>query len=229
MVSCSDIVLDESTVTNQNVKNELVAYPMRNHATRAGVTSDVGDWESWEKVKIAELEEPVRTPWNETGTSGAIPNEIRKDIKYKDGWNLIAHTVNGKGEKGLNYLIFYNRYTGILKGFYHSSDNIPNNTGIWHLHFEQPQSFLAFSNPIAELSSARTKNDIYIVNVTQREVSLLLAVGIVSKQNWLMIRISPKEVCKLFLRIYLCLMLLLAVIWMLIQRALLLRRLVLIL
>lgn len=166
LVSCSDIVLDESTVTNQNVKNELVAYPMRNHATRAGGTSDVGYWESWEKVKIAELEEPVRTPWNETGTSGAIPNEIRKDIKYKDGWNLIAHTVNGKGEKGLNYLIFYNRYTGILKGFYHSSDNIPNNTGIWHLHFEQPQSFLAFSNPIAELSSARTKNDIYIVNVT---------------------------------------------------------------
>ena len=168
LVSCSESLENSvESLSKENAK-ELVAYPMRSHGTRAGVSSEQGEWESWDKITLADGQS-VFSPWNKLQTTGSVPVDIRMDIKHKDGWNLIAHTVNGNGEKGLNYLVFYNRYTGILKVFCHAEKNTPNTTGIWHLHFEQPQSFLAFSDQIAELSSSKRKNDIYVVNVTNEK------------------------------------------------------------
>lgn len=166
-VSCSEKLEDSMVCQSLGNAHEVVAYPMRSNKTRAGVDNEQGEWENWDKIVLAGGES-VSSPWNEQKTAGAVPVEIRMDVKHKAGWNLIAHTVNGKGEKGLNYLVFYNRYTGILKVFYYAEENTPNNTGIWHLHFEQPQSFLAFSDQIAELSSSSRKNDIYVVNVTEQ-------------------------------------------------------------
>lgn len=166
LVSCGENMEDSMESQPLDNAHELVAYPMRSRGTRAGVSSEQGEWETWDNIVLAGGES-VSSPWNEQKTAGAVPVEIRMDVKHKDGWNLIAHTVNGKGEKGLNYLIFYNRYTGILKVFYYAEENTPNNTGIWHLHFEQPQSFLAFSDQMAEISSSKKKSEIYVVNVTE--------------------------------------------------------------
>ena len=77
----------------------------------------------------------------------AIPYDIRMDIKSVDGWELIAHTVNGYGDLGVNYLIFHNKYTGVLKVFYYlepEQAQFADNTAMWKLHFEIPQSCLAF-------------------------------------------------------------------------------------
>ncbi len=111
----------------------------------------------------------VHTPWNKKITSGTIPYEIRTDILPSDGWDLIAHTVNGYGENGMNYLIFHNHYTGILKIFYYLEPNSSNlqNTAIWKLHFENPQSFLAFTSEYARLSSDKSVRDIYLSNITK--------------------------------------------------------------
>lgn len=111
----------------------------------------------------------VHTPWNKKITSGTIPYEIRTDILPSDGWDLIAHTVNGYGENGMNYLIFHNHYTGILKIFYYLEPNSSNlqNTAIWKLHFENPQSFLAFTSEYACLSSDKSVRDIYLSNITK--------------------------------------------------------------
>ena len=110
----------------------------------------------------------VHTPWNKKITSGTIPYEIRTDILPSDGWDLIAHTVNGYGENGMNYLIFHNHYTGILKIFYYLEPNSSNlqNTAIWKLHFENPQSFLAFTGEYARLSTDKSVRDIYLSNIT---------------------------------------------------------------
>lgn len=48
----------------------------------------------------------VLTPWNQSLTASAIPLEIRQDIKRANGWELIAHTMKGYGDKGMNYLFF---------------------------------------------------------------------------------------------------------------------------
>lgn len=125
----------------------------------------------------------VHTPWNKKITSGTIPYEIRTDILPSDGWDLIAHTVNGYGENGMNYLIFHNHYTGILKIFYYLEPNSSNlqNTAIWKLHFENPQSFLAFTSEYARLSSDKSVRDIYLSNITKDDSKDILLGGIVFK------------------------------------------------
>lgn len=142
--SCSvDNIVDHQTLSFEKCDstNGKVAYPNRwNNLTRSSVVTS--SWEKWETVQLASGSY-VHTPWNKKITSGTIPYEIRTDILPSDGWDLIAHTVNGYGENGMNYLIFHNHYTGILKIFYYLEPNSSNlqNTAIWKLHFENPQSF----------------------------------------------------------------------------------------
>ena len=59
--------------------------------------------------------------------------------------------------------------TGILKIFYYLEPNSSNlqNTAIWKLHFENPQSFLAFTSEYARLSSDKSVRDIYLSNITK--------------------------------------------------------------
>lgn len=83
----------------------------------------------------------------------------------------------------MNYLIFHNHYTGILKIFYYLEPNSSNlqNTAIWKLHFENPQSFLAFTSEYARLSSDKSVRDIYLSNITRMILKDILLGGIVFK------------------------------------------------
>ena len=166
LLSCSDNDLSNDRLNVQNLysaKEELIAYPKNEVLTRAGSC----DWEKWTKVLLASGDS-VYVPWNKKMSGAAIPDEIRFDVNSKDGWELIAHTVNGFGERGLNYLVFHNVYTGILKVFYNLEPNQSNlqNTAIWKLHFEQPQSIWAFAGDIGKITSDKLTSDIYVSNIT---------------------------------------------------------------
>lgn len=157
---------DMSSSQNADSVKEIVAYPKcHKSVTRSNVLSS--GWETWERVTLASGETPF-TPWNPTCSGTSIPYEVRMDIQPKDGWELIAHTVNGYGERGMNYLIFHNHYTGILKVFYYleSYSSSLQNTAMWKLHFENPQSFLAFTDEYARLSTDKSVRDIYLSNIT---------------------------------------------------------------
>lgn len=162
---------DEIHETNNSCQknsfnHELVAYPKKDRMLTRGSTS-LYEWEKWTQVTLASGK-TVNTPWNETVSGGAIPYDVRTDIKGDDGWDLIAHTMNGYGEDGMNYLIFHNHYTGIMKVFYYLESNSSNlqNTALWKLHFENPQSFLAFTGEYARLSTDKSVRDIYLSNIT---------------------------------------------------------------
>lgn len=165
-VSCSTESVEVGDLTLKNKSEKaLVCYPKSNLKTRA--YSIDNSWETWNKVKLASGDS-VYTPWNEKLTSGTIPYDIRTDIKYEKGWDLIAHTLNGYGDRGMNYMVFHNRYTGILKVFYYVevSQAALQNTAMWKLHFETPQSCLAFSGPYASASTQKNVKDIYLGNIT---------------------------------------------------------------
>lgn len=172
--SCTEESLDNVSVlqTSQMSAKEksLVAYPKQMAASSTRSVSQEANWEFWNKVLLASGDS-VFTPWNSRYSGTAIPEDIRQDIKAKDGWDLIAHTVNGYGEQGMNYLVFHNKYTGILKVFYNLESYHSNlqNTAIWKIHFEQPQSLLAFSDKIAKLSTDKSDCDIYVSNFTNDE------------------------------------------------------------
>lgn len=168
--SCKDDVM--TTLPSQQVEKkgekELICFPKYEGNTRSGEADD--DWEKWEKV-ILPSGLDVLTPWNQSLTASAIPLEIRQDIKRANGWELIAHTMKGYGDKGMNYLFFHNRYTGLLKVFYFLEQDVSQlqNTGMWKLHFESPQSFLNFTGEFAKPASFRGDTDFYVENITNDE------------------------------------------------------------
>ena len=164
VMSCSNELEVQEKVKALPTVRELVAYP-KSDAGRS--RSGQLNWEEWEKVTLSSGNH-VNTPWNTTQSTTAIPYDIRMDIKSVDGWELIAHTVNGYGDLGVNYLIFHNKYTGVLKVFYYLEPEQANlqNTAMWKLHFEIPQSCLAFSDVYAELSTRKDIYDIYVGNIS---------------------------------------------------------------
>lgn len=169
MMSCKDDVSKQLDNNKQTMTEEkgLICFPkLALQGSRS--EQDANDWENWSKVLLASGEEAF-TPWNSvTGTD--IPYDVRTDIKKADGWELIFHTVNGYGTKNMNYLIFHNRYTGVLKGFYYLEDGSHlQNTGMWKIHFERPQAFLNFIDDFAEPASINKNSDFYVSNITNNE------------------------------------------------------------
>ena len=65
----------------------------------------------------------VHLPWS-AATTTSIPEEVREDVKEEDGWRILFTTVDISGysetvtdaDDSGNYLLLYNRYTGMLKG-----------------------------------------------------------------------------------------------------------------
>lgn len=155
-------------VVNEDTKELRGVYPKSLPQTRS--ESD-GFWESWTMMRLSNGEK-VNLPWNSTSTTSAVPHDILEDVKYIDGWDLIHYLlddISGDDYQGNSpYLIFHNRYTGILKVFYYlSSDSFyPNNHGIWQIDIDTDTSLFAFqNNPISKISE-KNKDTYYVSNIT---------------------------------------------------------------
>lgn len=132
-------------------------------------SNDNGFWESWNDITINNGIK-VYTPWN-TICSSSIPAEIARDIKYEDGWDMIypltEEDLLKNGERDSPFLIFHNRYTGILKGFgYLLNSYIPTNNGIWQINTSRPTSLFAFQNTPISTISEKTQDTYFVNNVT---------------------------------------------------------------
>lgn len=167
MVSCNDSFEIQEEVYADRISESnspKVFYPKSLYSRSFMQT---GFWEEWDEVTL-NSGNSVNTPWNENYSSTTIPKDIRMDIKFEHGWELIAHTVNGiKGKNvGLNYLIFHNKFTGVLKGFYYLENPSNQNNGLWQLEFEQPTSHLAFTPTLANYSDNKSIQTIILSNIT---------------------------------------------------------------
>ena len=165
-ISCKDEQIQQECVVDAAITENdgEVAYPKRMKTRSQSIEQD---WEKWETVALA-TGDVVDVPWNKKSTSGAIPYDIRNDIEAKNGWDLIAHTVNGYGSFNKNYLIFHNKYTGILKVFYYmeASQAELQNTAIWKLVLETPSSNFVFVDEYAGLSTQKDKREMYLSDLT---------------------------------------------------------------
>lgn len=93
----------------------------------------------------------ISLPWAAT-TASTILNEVRLDVAESDGWNILYTTLQilnysttvSAADNGLNYILLYNRYRGLLKGFYYAIDPIPNNTAFWLLSSPEQTNMFNF-------------------------------------------------------------------------------------
>ncbi len=160
VVSCSN---------NLDLEEEDDIYENATTSTRSNFPP--GEWESWDNVKLVNLSSPVSVPWNPQMTSTAIPDDIRFDIKREDGWDLLVETIS-RQESKMNYIVFYNRYTGILKGFYYLETASEGNNAFWQIGFENQRQKLLYNQDgffTYPHSLEQNISDISIMNVTNNK------------------------------------------------------------
>lgn len=85
----------------------------------------------WENIKVVSIYSDrayqlIPTPWaDETITT--LPENIRYDVKKKDGWEMAFSFMNRESFDDCNYFALYNRYLGTLRIFYYVTN--PTTTG----------------------------------------------------------------------------------------------------
>ena len=163
--SCQEADIIDKLEPKPTTLPKYGVYPKAQGATRSDKD---GFWEEWNFVVLSNGQS-VPTPWNPQFTTATSPSSILRDVYFVDGWDLIFYYLPGEpGIIGGNspYLIFHNRYTGILKVFYYLTQfgHSPNNHGIWQIHTDEPTGLFAFQNDII---SQIPDNKIYnISNIT---------------------------------------------------------------
>ncbi len=98
------------------------------------------NWKTTEEIQLSSGGKPVKLPWSKDAT-GNFPKEIINTLDKSYGWELIQSTI-GTGDVGQNYLLFRNKYTGIVRVFYYMENDIT--TGdlrtFWRIHFQGTNS-----------------------------------------------------------------------------------------
>lgn len=134
LVSCSDDLDNVIPVNNSNDIDHLTTR------SESPLTRAKGEWENWSHVKLVNLPDSVVVTWNKSFVATSISDDIRYDIRNEDGWGLIENSLSRKESK-MNYLIFYNFFTGVLKDFYYLEEASSGNNAYWQLEFPDKRKF----------------------------------------------------------------------------------------
>jgi|GEM_PF-964233 len=112
----------------------------------------------------------VELPWVRSAVTD-IPVSVREDIKKEDGWTFVK---TSNTDLGSDYMIFYNKYSGLLKVFYYNNSSVINNNALWVLYDQSKVGFLNqgtyFTSPIGALEQES-------VAVSPTSLSSTLGVG----------------------------------------------------
>lgn len=146
LVSCKKDLLNttdkKSLTTKHSLSNTLNASP---------IYTPTFDWESQTTIPITNGTSPI-LPWF-SGSSTLAPLFIINDYKKIDGWELLYNLGQYPGETGQNYLVFYNKFTGIIRCYYYLANNVTGGSnGMWGLELSGTNSLLNsighFTKPI---------------------------------------------------------------------------------
>lgn len=172
------IALAIVSCNNESIEEEYYITP--NMPTRS---SSSLEWDECEKCIIS-TGDTVNLPWANT-TISAIPTEIRKDVQQSNGWRIlysnvriIGCNINVDQQSGANYLILYNKYTGVLKGYYYASSVQSNNHANWMLNIPQSNTKLFnFVNYYADPANTTTTNQVILSNISTNGLTAGFDVG----------------------------------------------------
>lgn len=127
------------------------------------------DWRNMTEVTLTSGI-TVGLPWRDD-VAGNTPKESVEHLKGNFGWELMVSTL-GKADVGLNYMLFRNVYTGMVRVFYYMEEDVNESDlrTFWRLNFQGLNS-LANSAGIFYTPSnvKRSFSDIEISNLVLHE------------------------------------------------------------
>ena len=119
------------------------------------------DWENETEITLPGGNKRT-LPWI-SGANTSIPNYITDDYQKDKGWELIYNLTENVNDVGNNYLIFYNKFTGILRVFYYLNETVTaGNNGYWGLKVTGNNALLNNSNYFAYPINHKISNPLYI-------------------------------------------------------------------
>ncbi|MBS7155215.1 MAG: hypothetical protein ACLTZT_04135 [Butyricimonas faecalis] len=131
--------------------------------------SPVFEWWDTTSISLLGINSPVTLPWY-NGASTQIPSYMLHNYRPEDGWEMVYnYCINtSPGEIGKNYIIFYNKLTGILRVFYYNNNNVTSaSTTFWGINVSQTTSLLNAAGGFSLPMSIRFNNPtIYVTNLT---------------------------------------------------------------
>lgn len=98
----------------------------------------ISDWENQQTITLNTITfgataNKVEAPWA-SSSSTSLNSDFCHDIRKTDGWMMLFHTFKAIGEDvNLNYMCFYNMFTGYLKVFYYNYDESKSSNLNWVL------------------------------------------------------------------------------------------------
>ncbi len=174
-----------ATVLWSSCQDEVMTDIMQEHEVEAPITRAITPWNQCQKAILKSGKE-VYLPWASTVTSN-IPDDVRKDIKEENGWKVLFSTMEFVGyninvtsvDEGVNYLLLYNIYTGVLKGFvYLDNYNGESNTAFWRLDVQPGSTLLNFTPEFAEaIDSQNSPESVVLSTITKNGVTKGFEVG----------------------------------------------------
>lgn len=114
-------------------------------------------FENWENISSVNLNGGgiIDVPWLDVlGNNMNIPDMFRFDVKKEDSWEILYHTLIDEKSYEPNYILFYNKKAGILKGFYYNLNSENNQNFYWVLEASEP----SYSIPANTLVQNYQKN-----------------------------------------------------------------------
>lgn len=99
------------------------------------------DWENNSSIILPNGTSRI-LPWYSSAAT-SLPYFILQDYKRADGWELIYNLCHTPGQLGQNYIILYNKFTGILRTFYYLDDSVTlGSNGMWGISINGNNSLL---------------------------------------------------------------------------------------
>lgn len=172
---------------------------IRRAATRAALPREsssatnpdlIFDWENVSEITLNTLgngvtKKRVSAPWNKSLNQSALPDEFCKDIKREDGWTMLFHTFEEEGKnEQVNYMCFYNLFTGYLKVFYFNESPAPISNMIWTMI---PGDEQLKHHSIFEIPELLTPKDGDTITLDDKSLGLRLSNAVIKNeltQGW---------------------------------------------
>ena len=153
------LVLVTASCSSEDIEPQ-VPTPTTDVQSRASTAVNANlltNWETYTNIQILGpqgVEIGVAAPWASVNNS-SIDGNFAKDIKKSDGWIMLFHTFgNTKIDPNLNYMCFYNRFSGMMKFFYYAHKQDDGTLTMWDVrsNTSTPQALFSsygyFSNAL---------------------------------------------------------------------------------
>lgn len=119
----------------------------------------------------------VVLPWY-NGAASQLSYYIIYDHTKKEGWEMVYNFCTDSNEFEKYYLMFYNKFTGILRVFYYNKNQVTSgSTTFWQLSFTKTTKLLNsvgyFTFPLSETGAQTT----YTSNITNVDNSKAIFYG----------------------------------------------------